>query len=210
MNIQLFTTQLNQLLQANLQANTEPLDGVCDLLRSHTAASVCIRGRDGAILAEILADGNATTAEKTDVKQTDEQTLTLGCITLCRSKNAFSEEERLAVNIALCVCTVLIRHREETASAEKQRRAKAVRSIINSLSFSELEAATQIFAALKNNEGLLVAGHIADRLSVARSVVTGALRKLEGANLIETRSLGMKGTYIRVKNTLLTEEFAKL
>jgi GTP-sensing pleiotropic transcriptional regulator CodY len=196
-NIQLFTTQLNQLLQANLQANTEPLDGVCDLLRSHTAASVCIRGKDGAILAEVLAE-------------TGEQTLTIGCITLRRGGNAFTEEERLAVNIALCVCTVLIRHREEAASAEKQRRAKAVRSIINSLSFSELEAATQIFAALKNNEGLLVAGHIADNLGVARSVVTGALRKLEGANLIETRSLGMKGTYIRVKNTLLTEEFAKL
>ncbi|MCL2577318.1 MAG: MarR family transcriptional regulator [Defluviitaleaceae bacterium] len=196
MNIKLFTTQLNQFLQTN----TDPdlLEGVCDLLRVHTSASIYVRGRDGNVLTEVLSESDVVGEE-----------YKVGCITL-RREEEFTEDEKLAASIALCVCTVLIRHREEAVVAEKQRRAKAVRSIINSLSFSELEAATQILAALKNNEGLLIAGHIADKLGVARSVVTGALRKLEGANLIETRSLGMKGTYIRVKNTLLTEELAKL
>ena len=193
-NIKLFTTQLNQLLQSD--ANL--LEGVCDLLYIHTYACTTIRGRDDNILAEALSDTNET-----------KNVLTVGCITLRREK-PFTDDEKLAAEIALCVCTVLIRNREESLLAEKQRRAKAVRSIINSLSFSELEAATQIFAALEKSEGLLIAGKIADKLGVARSVVTGALRKLEGANLIETRSLGMKGTYIRVKNTLLTEELAKL
>jgi transcriptional pleiotropic repressor len=194
MNIHLFTEQLNRFLQQNTESDL--LHGVCDLLRVHTGAGVLIRGRGG-VLAEVLGDENAG-AE-----------FTVGCITF-RHEEEFSADEILAANIALCVCTVLIRNREESVFAEKKRRAKAVRSIINSLSFSELSAATQIFAALENNEGLLVAGKIADKLGVARSVVTGALRKLEGANLIETRSLGMKGTYIRIKDPLLSDELAKL
>lgn len=121
-----------------------------------------------------------------------------------------TDDEKLAVKITDCVCSVLLRHREEKSAAEKKRSTKAVRAIINSLSFSELEATTHISKKLDNNEAILVAGHIADGLGIARSVVTGALRKLEGANLIETRSLGMKGTYIRVKNPLLVEELAKL
>jgi len=192
MNLPLFIEQLNLLVQAD----AKPLYGLCDLLRAHLRCGVCVRSSDGSVLVEILAeDGNCE--------------LTAGFITLRRNEK-FSDNEKLAANIALSICTILVRHREENTAAEKQRRAKAVRAVINSLSFSELGAATQIFSTLENNEGLLVAARIADKLGVARSVITGALRKLEGANLIETRSLGMKGTYIRIKNTLLTEELAKL
>jgi transcriptional pleiotropic repressor len=41
-------------------------------------------------------------------------------------------------------------------------------------------------------------------------VVVNALRKLEGTGMIETRSLGMKGTHIRIINLLLAEELEKL
>jgi transcriptional pleiotropic repressor len=63
---------------------------------------------------------------------------------------------------------------------------------------------------LNGGEGRLVAGHIADKLGFTRSVVVTALRKLEGAGVIDTRSLGMKGTYIKIKDTLLMEELSKL
>jgi GTP-sensing pleiotropic transcriptional regulator CodY len=119
-------------------------------------------------------------------------------------------DEQMAVDITECVGTLILRQREDSAKEDKKRRAKAVRAVVNSLSFSELEAATYIVKMLENGEGLLIAGHVADKLGFTRSVVTGALRKLEGANLIETRSLGMKGTYIRVKDALLSEELGKL
>ncbi|MCL1877831.1 MAG: GTP-sensing pleiotropic transcriptional regulator CodY, partial [Defluviitaleaceae bacterium] len=132
-------------------------------------------------------------------------------------KKTLTSDEEVAVRIVDCVCAILLRHRDEKFASERRRRAKAVRAIINSLSFSELEAMSHVLTSLGSPgggegvfEGVLVAGQIADGLGLARSVVTSALRKLEGANLIETRSLGMKGTYIRVKDALLVEELAKL
>ena len=43
-------------------------------------------------------------------------------------------------------------------------------------------------------------------VGVTRSVIVNALRKLESAGLIESRSLGMKGTYIKVLSSLFVEE----
>ena len=66
-----------------------------------------------------------------------------------------------------------------------------------------------ILGELKGMEGLLVASKIADRVGITRSVIVNALRKFESAGLIETKSLGMKGTYIRIKNEFLLEELRK-
>jgi transcriptional pleiotropic repressor len=41
-------------------------------------------------------------------------------------------------------------------------------------------------------------------------VIVNALRKLESAGVIESRSLGMKGTYIKVLNDHLYSALAKL
>ena len=81
-----------------------------------------------------------------------------------------------------------------------------VQIAFSTLSFSELEAIINILGELDGNEGLLVASKIADRVGITRSVIVNALRKFESAGLIETKSLGMKGTYIRVLNDLLFEE----
>ena len=78
------------------------------------------------------------------------------------------------------------------------------------LSYSELEAIEHIFEELKGNEGLLVASKIADRVGITRSVIVNALRKLESAGVIESRSLGMKGTYIKVLNDKFLLELEKL
>ena len=69
---------------------------------------------------------------------------------------------------------------------------------INSLSYSE-KAIEHIFEELGGNEGLLIASKVADRVGITRSVIVNALRKLESAGVIESRSLGMKGTFIKVK-----------
>ena len=67
-----------------------------------------------------------------------------------------------------------------------------------------------IFDELNGDEGLLVASKIADRVGITRSVIVNALRKFESAGVIESRSLGMKGTHIKVLNDRLVEELRKL
>ena len=87
---------------------------------------------------------------------------------------------------------------EEVEAGARQRSVVSI--AFDTLSFSELEAVEHIFEELGGSEGLLVASKVADKVGITRSVIVNALRKLESAGLIEVRSLGMKGTYIRVLN----------
>lgn len=95
-------------------------------------------------------------------------------------------------------------------NAEENRKIQIVKSAIGTLSFSELEAITHIFEELDGNEGILVASKIADRVGITRSVIVNALRKFESAGVIESRSSGMKGTYIKVINDVVFDEIKKL
>lgn len=95
-------------------------------------------------------------------------------------------------------------------NAEETRKIQIVKSAVNTLSFSELEAITHIFKELDGNEGILVASKVADRVGITRSVIVNALRKFESAGVIESRSSGMKGTYIKVLNDVVFDELEKV
>ena len=95
-------------------------------------------------------------------------------------------------------------------SAEEIRKEQIVQSAISTLSFSELEAILHIFDELEGSEGILVASKIADRVGITRSVIVNALRKFESAGVIESRSSGMKGTYIKVVNDFVFDELAAI
>lgn len=95
-------------------------------------------------------------------------------------------------------------------NTEEVRKITIVKSAIGTLSFSELEAILHIFEELDGPEGILVASKIADRVGITRSVIVNALRKFESAGVIESRSLGMKGTYINVLNDVLLDELKKM
>ncbi|OON98422.1 MAG: transcriptional repressor CodY [Epulopiscium sp. Nele67-Bin004] len=89
---------------------------------------------------------------------------------------------------------------------EENRKLAVVKSAIATLSYSELEAIFHIFEKLDGTEGLLIASKIADKVGITRSVIVNALRKFESAGVIESRSLGMKGTFIKVLNPALLDE----
>lgn len=95
-------------------------------------------------------------------------------------------------------------------NAEENRKIAVVRSALSTLSFSEMEAITHIFDELNGMEGILVASKIADRVGITRSVIVNALRKFESAGVIESRSSGMKGTYIKVLNDVVFDEVEEL
>lgn len=95
-------------------------------------------------------------------------------------------------------------------SAEEDRKEHVVQSAVSTLSYSELEAIIHIFKELNGTEGILVASKIADRVGITRSVIVNALRKFESAGVIESRSSGMKGTYIKVINDHVFQELEKI
>ena len=95
-------------------------------------------------------------------------------------------------------------------NAEENRKLAVIKSAIGTLSYSEMEAVVHIFEELNGMEGILVASKSADRVGITRSVIVNALRKFESAGVIESRSSGMKGTYIKVLNDMVFDEVEKL
>ncbi|MCH6267095.1 MULTISPECIES: GTP-sensing pleiotropic transcriptional regulator CodY [Neobacillus] len=134
----------------------------------------------------------------------------LGTLILARLHDKFNDDDLILAEYGATVVGMEIL-REKSEEIEEEARSKAVvQMAISSLSYSELEAIEHIFEELNGNEGLLVASKIADRVGITRSVIVNALRKLESAGVIESRSLGMKGTYIKVLNDKFLVELEKL
>src|SRR5699024_5562747 len=134
----------------------------------------------------------------------------LGTLILSRFQDSFKDDDLVLAEYGATVVGMEIL-REKTEEIELEARSKAVvQMAISSLSYSELEAIDHIFEELDGHEGLLVASKIANRVGITRSVIVNALRKLESAGVIESRSLGMKGTYIKVLNDKFLVELDKL
>lgn len=132
----------------------------------------------------------------------------LGTLVLGKNSGDFDLGDLLVAEYGATVVGMeIVRARGDKLEQEVRQKA-ACQIAIGTLSFSEQEAVESIFDELAGEEGLLVASRVADRAGITRSVIVNALRKLESANIIESRSLGMKGTYIRVLNEFFLDELA--
>jgi transcriptional pleiotropic repressor len=134
----------------------------------------------------------------------------IGTLIIARHEENFTDDDLLLAEYGATVVGMEML-RDHTDKVEIEARKKAtVQIALATLSYSEAEAAINILGELEGNEGLLVASKIADRVGITRSVIVNALRKFESAGVIESKSLGMKGTYIKIKNEYLMEEVQKL
>lgn len=133
-----------------------------------------------------------------------------GTLLLVKYDSEFANEDLVLGEYGATVIGMEILRSKAERIEEEARRKAAVQVAIGTLSYSELEAIEHIFAELKGKEGLLIASKIADRVGITRSVIVNALRKFESAGVIESKSLGMKGTYIRILNENLLEELSKM
>ncbi len=134
----------------------------------------------------------------------------LGTLFLYKNNATYDIEDIILSEYGATVVGLEIMRSINEENTEEIRKTTIVKSAIGTLSFSEQEAITHIFDELNGSEGILVASKIADRVGITRSVIVNALRKFESAGVIESRSLGMKGTYIKVLNNVLIEEIKKL
>lgn len=134
----------------------------------------------------------------------------LGTLVLAKAEYLFTDEDIVLAEYGATVVGMEILRIKAERVEEEARKKAAVQIALGTLSYSELEAIEHIFEELEGDEGLLVASKIADRVGITRSVIVNALRKFESAGVIESKSLGMKGTYIRILNERLLDELQKL
>lgn len=134
----------------------------------------------------------------------------LGTMMLAKYNQEFNDEDLVLAEYGATVVGLEILRSKQEEIEEEARKKAVVQMAIGTLSYSELEAIEHIFRELDGNEGLLIASKIADKVGITRSVIVNALRKFESAGVIESRSLGMKGTHIRILNDKLLDELKKV
>ncbi len=134
----------------------------------------------------------------------------LGTLFSYRMDRPYDIEDIIVSEYGTTVVGLEIMRSIDEENAEETRKRSVVKSAFSTLSFSELEAIMHIFDELGGNEGILVASKIADRVGITRSVIVNALRKFESAGVIESRSSGMKGTYIKVLNDYIYQELEEI
>ena len=134
----------------------------------------------------------------------------LGTLVLARFDGEFTDEDLVLAEYSATVIGLEILRSKNDIKEEEARKKAVVQLAIETLSYSELEVAKHIFSEINSTEGLVVASRIADQVEIARSVIVNALRKFESAGVIVSRSLGMKGTHIKILNDKLINELEKI
>ncbi|MDR0885713.1 MAG: GTP-sensing pleiotropic transcriptional regulator CodY [Clostridiales Family XIII bacterium] len=124
----------------------------------------------------------------------------IGTITFTRHTQAFCDEDIIIGEYGSALVALSIISTESRMKEERDRVRAVAINAIDSLSYSELDAVKLMFRALGAKDGLVVASKIADGSGITRSVFINGLRKLESSGVIESKSLGMKGTHIKVLN----------
>ncbi len=134
----------------------------------------------------------------------------LGTLVLVRFFKPFSLKDLVMAEHLATLVGIEILHERTKNIEERSRERLIVQMAMRALSYSEVESVKHIFHELGSLEGVVIASRVADRVGVTRSVIVNALRKLESAGIIESRSLGMKGTFIKVLSPLFVEELGVL
>jgi len=130
----------------------------------------------------------------------------VGTLLVVRDAGEFTEDDLVLTEYASTAAGMAMSYAIDSEEEEEAEEKRMARSAIRSLSYSEILAMQHIFDELDGDEGLLVASRVADEAGITRSVIVNALRKLASANVIESRSLGMKGTYLRILNSEIRNE----
>lgn len=103
----------------------------------------------------------------------------------------YAQAKGISAGVVFCLHT-----KQDKGDKKMEKTIERVKKII---SCSELDTLRVLADEMGENVSIqLRLKTTADRLGVARSVVTNTLRLLEVAGVLETRSMGMRGTYIKV------------
>lgn len=130
----------------------------------------------------------------------------LGTLFIYNEEHQYDIEDIIISEYGTSVIGLEMIRAVDEENSEMLRNRHVLQSAINSLSTSEREAIRYVFEELEGKEGTLIASRIADKVGITRSVIVNSLRKFESAGIIETRSSGMKGTYIKVLNNQIYDE----
>jgi transcriptional pleiotropic repressor len=130
----------------------------------------------------------------------------LGTLFLYRREDSFSIEDIILIEYSTTVVGLeMMRSVQEESDLEEHKKMN-FSSALTTLTPLEQKAVFYVFREMDGKDGTLVTSKLAGKIGITRTVIVNALRKLESAGLIKTKSSGMKGTHIRILNDIVYTE----
>ena len=133
-----------------------------------------------------------------------------GTLLVMRNGEDYTIDDIILCEYGSTVVGLEILRSDNEEDAQESRKEKDIQAAFAALSSTERQAIFYVFDELGGTEGILITSRIADRVGITRSVIVNALRKFESAGIIESRSSGMRGTYIKIVNDCLYDEIERM
>lgn len=125
---------------------------------------------------------------------------------LIRYGTNFSQTDNILCEYASAIISLEMFQQRQLEIQQKSLEQAAVKLAVGSLSFSELRSVSAVLEELDGIEGHIFLNEIAEQCYATHSTVSGALKKLEAAGVISTKSQGVKGKLVKITNQKLYEE----
>lgn len=119
----------------------------------------------------------------------------------------FSESDNILCEYTCAIISIEMLRQEQEKIHQLSMEAAKAKLGVDSLTFSEKKAARAILEDIKGDSGEVFLNSIASKTYTTPSTVSSALKKLELATLISTKTRGVKGKRIIILNQNLRNEF---
>ena len=129
-----------------------------------------------------------------------------GTLFIYRKKDEYDIDDIILAEYGATVVGLEMMRSVSEEKEEDERMNSQVKAGLDALTASEKKAVFYMLSAISDGEGLIVTSRIADEVGITRSVLVNALKKLESAGVIESKSAGMKGTFVKVINNIIFDE----
>ncbi|MBO5488635.1 MAG: GTP-sensing pleiotropic transcriptional regulator CodY [Eubacterium sp.] len=131
----------------------------------------------------------------------------LGTLFLYRDHETYCIEDIILCEYSTTVVGLEIMRSDQEKTDKEENKKKNLSSAMTTLTPLERKAVGYVIHELGDDKTTLVTSQVAKKYGITRTVIFNALCKLASAGLIETKSSGVKGTYIKIINDIVYTEF---
>ncbi|WP_026835621.1 transcriptional regulator [Eubacterium xylanophilum] len=131
----------------------------------------------------------------------------LGALFLYRKEEEYDIEDIILCEYTTTVIGLEMQRSVMEEKSSESRMKQDVDSAVSILSPLEKKAIMNVLGEVDSGESTIVVSQVAKESGITRTVIINALKKMESAGLLETKSMGVKGTNIKVLNSIIYEEF---
>ncbi|MCI5884122.1 MAG: GTP-sensing pleiotropic transcriptional regulator CodY [Eubacterium sp.] len=131
----------------------------------------------------------------------------LGTLFLARHEKCYGIEDIILTEYSTTIVGLEMMRAVSEEDDFASRKQQEIESILHILSPLERNAVEQVIRRIEQGEGTIVTSRLAKEVGITRTVIVNALKKVESAGLIQTKSYGVKGTHIKIKNERIYTDF---